>query len=360
MPPTDIPTANLSFAMLTAGATRSSTAYALGGLLVSVLENVRSQVSYTVSPVKVLVTGGAGFIGSDVVDALVGRGDRVLVVDDLSTGVRENVNAAAEFRELDIREPEAMGLVREWGPDVVCHHAAQMSVSRSVREPLFDVGVNLVGSVNLLEAAREVGARFLFASTGGALYGDADVLPTPETYPAWPVSPYGVAKLSFEHYLHAYRVQHGLRSVALRYANVYGPRQNPHGEAGVVAIFCLRLLAGEPAVINGDGTFTRDYIHVADVVRANVAALDAGLTGHFNVGTGRQVDVNHVFHLVRDLIGSTAEEVHGPARAGDQRTSALDASLIAGEVGWKPSISLEEGLADTVAWFRAQHERAPA
>jgi UDP-glucose 4-epimerase len=307
-----------------------------------------------------MVTGGAGLIGSHVVDALIARGDRVVVVDDLSTGVRENVNEGAEFEELDIRGPEAMDLVRRWRPDVVCHHAAQMSVSRSVREPLFDIGVNLVGSLNLLEAAREVGARFLFASTGGALYGDADVLPTPETYPAWPVSPYGVAKLSFEHYLHAYQVQHGLPSVALRYANVYGPRQNPHGEAGVVAIFCLRLLAGEPAVINGDGTYTRDFIHVADVVRANVAALDAGITGHFNVGTGRQVDINRVFHLVRDLIGSSAAEVHGPPRPGDQRTSALDSSLIGRELGWRPEVALEEGMADTVAWFRAQPERAPA
>jgi UDP-glucose 4-epimerase len=301
-----------------------------------------------------MVTGGAGFIGSHLVDALVGRGDDVLVVDDLSTGVRENLNPAAEFHLDDIREPEAMARVRDWGPDVVCHHAAQMSVSRSVREPLFDVGVNLVGSVNLLEAAREVGARFLFASTGGALYGDADVLPTPETYPAWPVSPYGVAKLSFEHYLHAYRVQHGLRATALRYANVYGPRQNPHGEAGVVAIFCLRLLAGEPAVINGDGTYTRDFIHVADVVRANLAALDAGKDGHYNVGTGRQVDINRIFHLVSELLGIPAEEVHGPVRPGDQLTSALDSSLIARELGWRAEVALEDGLADTVAWFRAQ------
>jgi UDP-glucose 4-epimerase len=314
--------------------------------------------SYTVSPVRVVVTGGAGFIGSHVVDALVERGDSVLVVDDLSTGPRENVNPGAEFREVDIRTLEVMDLVRRWRPDVVCHHAAQMSVSRSVREPLFDVGVNLVGGLNLLEAAREVGARFIFASTGGALYGDADVLPTPESYPAWPVSPYGVAKLSFEHYLHAYRAQHGLHFVALRYANVYGPRQNPHGEAGVVAIFCLKLLAGEPAVINGDGRYTRDYVHVADVVRSNLAALDADVTGHFNVGTGRQVDVNRVFALIRELLGVDVEEVHGPPRAGDQRTSALDYGLIEGTLGWRPQVSLEEGLADTVAWFRSHHARA--
>lgn len=305
---------------------------------------------------NVLVTGGAGFIGSHVVDALVGRGDRVLVIDDLSTGAREYLNEAAEFRELDIRTPEAAATVLQWRPDVVCHHAAQMSVSRSVREPLFDASVNLVGSLNLLEAARQVDARFLLASTGGALYGDADVLPTPETYPARPVSPYGVAKLSFEQYLYCYGVQHGLRYVALRYANVYGPRQNPHGEAGVVAIFCLKLLADQQPVINGDGRHTRDYVHVADVVRANLLALDADVTGHFNVGTGRQVDVNQVFHLITERIRISVPEVHGPPRPGDQRTSALEASLIAEKLGWRPQITLEEGLEDTVAWFRARAE----
>jgi UDP-glucose 4-epimerase len=310
-----------------------------------------------------MVTGGAGFIGSHLVDALVSRAEQVLVLDDLSTGERENINPSATFREVDIRAPEAAAVVREWRPDVVFHHAAQMSVSRSVREPLFDAGVNLLGALNLLDAAREIGARFVFASTGGALYGDADVLPTPETYPAWPVSPYGVAKLSFEHYLHAYGVQHGLRYVVLRYANVYGPRQNPHGEAGVVAIFCLKLLAGEQAVINGDGRYTRDFVHVADVVRANLAALDAPeVTGHFNVGTGRQVDINRVFELVREMIGAPVPEVHGPERAGDQRTSALDSSLIAERLGWRPRVELEDGLEETVAWFRERAERdgAPA
>ncbi len=306
-----------------------------------------------------MVTGGAGFIGSHVVDALVERGDQVLALDDLSTGDRQYVNPAAAFRQCDIREPDAATAVRDWRPDVICHHAAQMSVSLSVREPLFDASVNLVGALHLLEAAREVGARFLFASTGGALYGDAGVLPTPETYPAWPVSPYGVAKLSFEHYLHCYGAQHGLRYVALRYANVYGPRQNPHGEAGVVAIFCLKMLAGEQAVINGDGRYTRDFVHVDDVVRANLAALDAGdVTGHFNVGTGRQVEINRVFELVRELIGVPAPEVHGPPRPGDQRTSALDATLIGDRLGWRPQVSLEDGLQGTVAWFQGRAERS--
>ena len=300
------------------------------------------------------MTGGAGFIGSHLVDALVERQDEVLVIDDLSIGKREYVNTSADFRQLDIRTPEAAAAVRQWKPDVVCHHAAQMSVSRSVRDPLFDASVNVVGGLNVLEAAREVRARFLFASTGGALYGDAEVLPTPESYPAWPVSPYGVAKLSFEHYLHCYRVQHGVPYVALRYANVYGPRQNAHGEANVVAIFCLKLLADEQPVINGDGRQTRDLVHVADVVRANLLTLDSDLVGHFNVGTGRQVDINRVFHMIAERLGISASEVHGPPRPGDQRTSALDSSLIADKLGWRPEMSLEDGLQDTADWFRAQ------
>lgn len=301
---------------------------------------------------SVLVTGGAGFIGSHLVDALVDRGEQVIVVDDLSSGVRENVNPKVEYHELDIRSAWAADLIREQRPRVIAHQAAQMSVSRSVREPVFDASVNLMGAVNLLEAAREVGARFVFASTGGALYGDADVLPTPETYPAWPVSPYGVSKLSFEHYLHCYRVEHGLSYAALRYANVYGPRQNPHGEAGVVAIFCQRLLKGERAVINGDGLYTRDFVYVADVVSAILAAVDSEICGHFNVGTGRQTTINEIFHLVARHLGADDQEFHGPPRPGDQRTSALDSTLIGQKLGWKPEVTLEEGLAETADWFR--------
>jgi len=302
--------------------------------------------------VSVLVTGGAGFIGSHLADALVERGEGVIVVDDLSTGPRDNLNPKVEFHELDIRSPEAAALVRERRPHAIAHQAAQMSVSRSVREPLFDASVNLIGSINLLEAAREIGARFVFASTGGALYGDAEVLPTPESYPAWPVSPYGVGKLSFEHYLHCYSVAHGLSYTDLRYANVYGPRQNPHGEAGVVAIFCLRLLNGEEAIINGDGLQTRDYVYVQDVVRAVLAALDSRVNGHFNVGTGRQANVNEVFHMIVRDLGIEAEERHGPPRPGEQRTSALDSTLIGEKLGWRAQVSLEDGLAQTADWFR--------
>jgi UDP-glucose 4-epimerase len=306
---------------------------------------------------RVVATGGAGFIGSHLVDALLERGDEVIVIDDLSSGDKQQLPPEAEFHQLDIRSRHAAELIRRRRPDAVAHHAAQMSVSRSVREPLFDADVNLVGSLNLLEAAREVGARFVFASTGGALYGDADVLPTPETYPAWPVSPYGVGKLGFEHYLHCYAAQHGLPYVALRYANVYGPRQNPHGEAGVIAIFCLRLLAEEEPIVYGDGKQTRDFVYVSDVVRAHLAALDSDVTGHFNVGTGREVDVNTVFEMIAERMGTSLGKRHGPPRPGDQRTSALDATLIRETLGWQPEVSLEDGLSQTVEWFRRTQEQ---
>jgi len=306
---------------------------------------------------KVVATGGAGFIGSHLVDALVDRGDDVIVVDDLSSGSKQHIHPDAEFHQLDIRSRQAAELIRRRRPDAVAHHAAQMSVSRSVREPQFDADVNLMGALNLLEAAREVGARFVFASTGGALYGDADILPTPESYPAWPVSPYGVSKLAFEHYLHCYAVQHGLSYTALRYANVYGPRQNPHGEAGVIAIFCLRLLAEEEPIVNGDGKQTRDFVYVSDVVRAHLAALDSDVIGHFNVGTGRQADVNTVFEMIAERLGTSLGKRHGPPRPGDQRTSALDWTLIRERLGWRPQVSLEEGLTETAEWFkRAQEE----
>jgi len=308
---------------------------------------------------KVLVTGGAGFIGSHLVDALVERGDEVLVVDDLSTGDQRNLNPRARFHRLDIRESAAADLVRGERPDVISHHAAQMSVSRSVAEPVFDAEVNVLGSLNLARAAVDAGSRIVFASTGGALYGDAAVLPTAETAPAWPVSPYGISKLAFEHYLYGFRRQYGLNYAALRYANVYGPRQNPHGEAGVVAIFCEGLLGKRPFKIHGEGTDTRDYVYVDDVVRANLLALDSEVCDHFNVGTGRQADTNTIYRLVAERMGRPTEVEHGPPRPGDLRASALDASLLERTLGWKPEVSLEEGIAQTVDWFLAQ-ERSQA
>jgi UDP-glucose 4-epimerase len=303
--------------------------------------------------VRVVVTGGAGFIGSHLVDSLVARGDQVTVIDDFSTGSEANCNAAAEVSRLDIGSADAADLIRRLRPDVVSHHAAQMSVSQSVRDPLADARINIMGGLNILEAAATANARFIFSSTGGAIYGDTDQLPTPETYRPWPVSPYGVAKLSLEHYLHSYQAQDRIRFTALRYANVYGPRQNPHGEAGVVAIFCRALVQGREVVINGDGEQTRDYIHVADVVRANLAAVDSEESGIFNVGTGVQTDVNTIYELLRQSLNSDAGARHGPAKPGEQRTSCLDSALIQERLGWRATQPLEAGLAETAAWFRA-------
>ena len=308
---------------------------------------------------KILVTGGAGFIASHLVDALVDRGDDVLVIDDLSTGDRRNLNTEARFFELDIRDPAAADLVRAERPQAISHHAAQMSVSRSVADPVFDADVNVMGSLNLALAAIDAGSRVVFASTGGALYGDAEVIPTPETAPAWPVSPYGISKLSFEHYLFGFHSTRGLSYTALRYVNVYGPRQNPHGEAGVVAIFCEGLLGKRPFKVHGAGTDTRDYVHVDDVVRANLLALESDVCEHFNVGTGRQADTNTIYRLIAERMEKPLEVEHGADRPGDLKASALDSAKIRRELGWKPEVSLEDGVARTVDWFGAQ-ERSQA
>jgi UDP-glucose 4-epimerase len=308
---------------------------------------------------KILVTGGAGFIASHLVDGLIDRGDDVLVVDDLSTGDRANLNPEARFFELDIRDPSTAELIRAERPQAISHLAAQMSVSRSVAEPVFDADVNIMGSLNIALAAIDAGSRVVFSSTGGALYGDADVIPTPETAPTWPISPYGISKLSFEHYLFGFQRTRGLSYAALRYSNVYGPRQNPHGEAGVVAIFCEGLLGKRGFKINGAGTDTRDYIYVDDVVRANLLAIDSSICDHFNVGTGRQADTNTIHRLVAQRMGKPLEAEHGPDRPGDLKASALDATKISRVLGWKPEVSLEDGVARTVEWFLAQ-ERSQA
>ena len=305
------------------------------------------------------MTGGAGFIGSHLVDALVERGDLVLVIDDLSSGDERNLNPGARFHKLDVRDAATADLVRAERPDAISHHAAQMSVSRSVAEPVFDADVNVMGSLNLARAAVDAGSRLVFASTGGALYGDAAVMPTPETVPAWPVSPYGISKLAFEHYLFGFRRQYGLGYTVLRYANVYGPRQNPHGEAGVVAIFCEGLLGKRQFKIHGQGTDTRDYVYVSDVVKANLLALDSDVCEHFNVGTGQQADTNTIYGLVAARLGKPVQAEHGPPRPGDLRASALDYSLIQRTLGWKPEVSLNDGIGTTVDWFVDQ-ERSQA
>jgi UDP-glucose 4-epimerase len=305
--------------------------------------------------VRALVTGGAGFIGSTLVDALVAAGAQVSVVDDLSRGRRSQIPDGVDFHQLDIVDDRLAALMASVAPEVVFHEAAQIDVRRSVAEPLVDTRINVLGTVNVLEAcARASVRRLVFASSGGALYGDTTVLPTPETHPCCPVSAYGAAKLAGETYGAVFRQVHGLEFVALRYANVYGPRQDPHGEAGVVAIFAERLVGGDDAVINGDGSQTRDYVYVDDVVAANLRAAETSTLGAYNVGTGHACDVNSLYALMAGAAGVELPAQHGPAKPGEQRVSCLDITRAAQLLGWQPQVTLEEGVSRTVAWFAAQ------
>jgi len=302
---------------------------------------------------KVLVTGGAGFIGSHIVDRLAADGHDIVILDDLSAGHVDHLQPSARFYQMDLHSPWLDELFRIERPEAVVHEAAQASVRRSVEDPVFDAGVNVLGTAALLQVSAHHGVRrFLFASTGGALYGDADVIPTPEDYPTLPVSPYGASKLSAEVYLRTFHALHRLSYAALRYANVYGPRQDPLGEAGVVAIFTQRLLSGERASINGDGKQTRDFVYVGDVADANARALTSDAVGSFNVGTGIETDISAIFQLLRRLTGSNQPEEHGPPLPGEQRRSVLDARKIEKVLGWKPRTSLEAGLEATVRYFR--------
>jgi UDP-glucose 4-epimerase len=307
-------------------------------------------------PRRVLVTGGAGFIGSHVADAYLARGDQVWVLDNLSSGRRENVPGAARFIEQDVVHPSVRDLFREVRFDVVNHHAAQIDVRSSVNDPMNDARVNVMGLLNLAEGALEVGTkRFLYVSSGGVVYGEPERRPTPETAPKLPLSPYGVSKLAGEHYLYFYKQIRGLEYVALRYSNVFGPRQDPHGEAGVVAIFCNRLLDGRTLTVFGDGEQTRDYVFVGDVVRANLAATEITLNGSdagglddaaFNVGTGLETSVNGLAELLEKVAGTRPGRAHAEARPGELRRSSLDASRFAAR-GWKPITSLQDGLKQT-------------
>ncbi|HZP42205.1 MAG TPA: SDR family oxidoreductase [Candidatus Binatia bacterium] len=304
---------------------------------------------------KILVTGGAGFIGSHVVDAYLDAGHEVIVVDDLSTGHRENLNPRARFVQLDITDPKVVELIRDERPAALNLHAAQMDVRRSVADPLFDARVNVLGTINLFEAARKANVRrILFVSSGGAVYGEQERFPAAEDHPTNPLSPYGVSKRAGELYASFYQAEYQIPFVALRYANVYGPRQDPHGEAGVVAIFSGRMLRGEAVTINGDGRQTRDYVFVGDVVRANLLALESRATGPFNIGTGKETDVNELARLLLDAAGSRSEVRHGPAKPGEQRRSVVDHGRAERELGWRPEVPLADGLRRTVDWFRAR------
>lgn len=316
---------------------------------------------------RVLVTGGAGFIGSNVADAFLAAGNEVWVVDDLSSGKRRNVHADAHFVEMDIADPALRDLFREVRFDVVSHHAAQIDVRVSVADPQRDARINVMGLLNVTEAALEVGTRrVIFISSGGVVYGEPDEIPTPETAPKLPLSPYGVTKLTGELYLNYYRRVRGLEYVALRYSNVYGPRQDPHGEAGVVAIFCSRLLDGERLTIFGDGEQTRDYVFVGDVVAANLLAADVALSPEggldgvaFNVGTGVGTSVNRLADVLEGVAGGSPGREHLEERRGELRHSTLDAGHIRAH-GWTPRHSLEEGLRRTYQHIASTRGEIPA
>jgi UDP-glucose 4-epimerase len=302
---------------------------------------------------EVIVTGGAGFIGSHVVDAYVAAGHSVVVIDNLATGNRDHVHPAAQLIEMDINSPELPALFQAERPDVVNHHAANADVSRSVQEPGFDAAQNIQGTLNVLEAACQANVgRFIYISSGGAMYGNPQYLPMDEDHPANPVSPYALSKDTGERYVCLYGLEHGLRWTSLRYANVYGPRQDPYGEAGVIAIFCQSLLDGLAPEIHWDGEQTRDFVYVGDCARANLLALESGDGQAYNVGTGVGTSINDLFRTLIRVGGKDVEPRRGPRRAGDVRHSCLDCTRIERELGWRAEVDLHEGLQRTWDYFR--------
>jgi len=305
---------------------------------------------------KVLITGGAGFIGSNVADGLISEGYETVIADDLSNGHQENIPQKAKFYRADIRESGLEEVFEKERPDIVIHNAAQLSVRISVEDPLKDAGINIMGGLNLIDISRRYGVKkIIFASSGGTIYGEQEKFPADESHPERPVSPYGVAKLSTEHYLYCYYRIYGLEYISLRYANIYGPRQDPYGEAGVVAIFSKRILEGRSPIINGDGLQTRDYTYVGDVVRVNLASLESDFVGPVNIGTGVETDVVTLFNILKSVSGKDVDAEQGPPKSGEQRRSVLDCSLAEKVFGWKPEVSIEEGLKLTYGWFEKNH-----
>lgn len=308
---------------------------------------------------KILVTGGAGFIGSHIVDALLENGHDVAIIDNMITGQRQNINPAARFYETDIRDDNLVDILKNEQFSAVIHQAAQMDVRKSVEDPRFDADTNIMGTINLLRACAQTGVqRFLFASSGGASYGEQSEFPATEAHPQWPDSPYGIAKLACERYVKYFAQNDSMSFALLRYANVYGPRQNPHGEAGVVAIFCKLMLTGQQPVINGDGKQTRDFVFVNDVVNANLLALEHKDNLILNIGTGLETDVNQIFHALNKGIGANLPEKHAPAKPGEQLRSVLSIKKAADCLRWQPRVDLESGLQKTIAFFKNQKKVA--
>ncbi len=301
---------------------------------------------------KILVTGGAGFIASHITDAFIEDGHDVVVLDDLSTGFEKNINTKAKFVKMNICAPEVENLFIKEKFDIVNHHAAQMDVRKSVTDPAFDANINIIGTINLLQSSIKHGInKFMFASTGGAVYGEQLFFPANESHQTNPVSPYGISKLSVEKYLYYYQNEYGLNNTILRYANIYGPRQNPFGEAGVVSIFCNKMLSGEQPIINGEGKQTRDYVYVQDVVKANLLTLTDERGAVYNVGTGIETDVNELFQKLNDIIGNGQVEKHGPSAPGEQMRSVITSDKLFENLNWKPSTILNDGLKNTVSFF---------
>jgi len=302
---------------------------------------------------KIIVTGGAGFIGSHIVDAYCALGHDVVILDNFSTGKEENCHPNARIVRMDITSESVDELFENERFDVLNHHAAQMDVRVSVNDPQFDATTNILGGINLYQAAKKHGVKkIIFASSGGTVYGEQQEFPASEEHPKHPLSPYGISKLTNEHYLFYYGQEYGISSVILRYANIYGPRQNPHGEAGVVAIFTNKLLAGQEPIINGDGLQTRDYVFVNDVVKANVIALDNTMEGTFNIGTEIETDVVTIFRHLNDIIGGQCPEHYGPAKQGEQKRSVISHKKITEKCGWQPTVLFREGLEKTVEFFK--------
>lgn len=303
---------------------------------------------------KILVTGGAGFIGSHVVETFLSAGHQIIVVDNLSSGRKENIPDGVDFHQMDIRSQEFADLIVTEKPDILDHHAAHIHVGHSVEKPDFDAQTNIVATINMMQAAVKAGSvkKVIFASTGGAMYGEK---PTPfsEDLKPQPISPYGISKRSAELYLYFYYKQYGIPFTALRYANVYGPRQNPHGEAGVISIFLQKLQAGEIPSINGDGLQTRDYVFVGDVARANLLALTSDFVGELNIGTTVETNVNQVYDMIKTAFGTNVEAIHGPDRAGEQKTSSLIFDKANQILGWSPQVNLTDGINQTVEYFKS-------